>query len=273
MCLEWVISATSHPVDDIEQSWLEGFTEHLNKQIEAGGAQSQPGSTKDMMKALVDYCIGSYERRRTYRDPSQQDSSQQDLGHDWKTGLSIRQLFSNYINYIGRNETNLFTQIQQLENGLKTSGREKKFREATIEAEKLFGEIKDIRDELSIIKSIVNYQNIVQRKLFDKDPTDSDLAASYIINDLTEMESLASRIQTAVDSTLSLLQSEIANFQAEESVRQGKESARQGNILMVFTLITIVFLPLSFLSSLFALDVESFLKAPAWALGVICKYF
>ncbi|KAI1398184.1 hypothetical protein F4819DRAFT_44601 [Hypoxylon fuscum] len=76
------------------------------------------------------------------------------------------------------------------------------------------------------------------------------------------MDSLASRIQSAVDSTLSLLHSEIANFQTEESVKQGR-------ILMTFTLITIIFLPLSFLSSLFALDVESFQKTPPWAFGVI----
>ncbi|KAH9226173.1 hypothetical protein K456DRAFT_1147298 [Colletotrichum gloeosporioides 23] len=38
---------------------------------------------------------------------------------------------------------------------------------------------------------------------------------------------------------------------------------------MVFTVVTILFLPLSFLTSLFALDVASFLQAPPWALGVI----
>ncbi|KAI1775281.1 hypothetical protein F4818DRAFT_441378 [Hypoxylon cercidicola] len=259
---KWVICATSHPVDDVEQSWLDGFTEQLNRQIEAGGARSQPGSTKDMMKAIVEYCIGSYERRRTYRDPSPQDPS-----HDWKTGLSIRQLFSNYINHIGRKETDLFQKLENESNV--TSKSEKEFRDATIEAKNLFSEIKDIRDELNIIKSIVNYQNIVQRKLFEKDPTDSGLAASYIVNDITEMESLASRIQSAVNSTLSLLHSEIANSQAAESVKQGDESASQGKVLMAFTLITVVFLPLSFLSSLFALDVESFQKAPAWAFGVI----
>ncbi|KAI0134934.1 hypothetical protein F4814DRAFT_454316 [Daldinia grandis] len=57
---QWVISATSHPVDDVEQSWLEGFTQYLNNQIKAGGAQSQPGSTKDIMKAIVDYCTSVF---------------------------------------------------------------------------------------------------------------------------------------------------------------------------------------------------------------------
>ncbi|KAI1653544.1 hypothetical protein F4813DRAFT_374167 [Daldinia decipiens] len=53
--------------------------------------------------------------------------------------------------------------------------------------------------------------------------------------------------------------------------RDGKpeQSVKQGDSMMAFTLITIIFLPLSFLSSLFALDVESFQKAPAWTFGII----
>ncbi|KAK2023774.1 hypothetical protein LX32DRAFT_644275, partial [Colletotrichum zoysiae] len=38
---------------------------------------------------------------------------------------------------------------------------------------------------------------------------------------------------------------------------------------MVFTFATLLFLPLSFLSSLFALDVASFLQTPNWAFVVI----
>ena len=65
-------------------------------------------------------------------------------------------------------------------------------------ADKLFSEIKDIRDELNILKSIANYQDIVQRKLLGKTSTDSDLAAKYIVNDIIEMDKLAKRIQLAV---------------------------------------------------------------------------
>lgn len=111
--------------------------------------------------------------------------------------------------------------------------------------------------------------------------------------------------------TLSLEQSQIANNQAKESVRQGKvankqadesvrqgktaneqvdESIKQGQTLMMFTAITAFFvgvlshhlnripqlttiaqLPSSFLSSLFALDIDSFRQAPYWAFLVICK--
>lgn len=67
----------------------------------------------------------------------------------------------------------------------------------TIEAEELFSEIKDVRDELGIIKAIINYQDIIQQGLFGGDLTNSGLTASYILNDITDMESRASRVQSA----------------------------------------------------------------------------
>ncbi|OTB14069.1 hypothetical protein K445DRAFT_319265 [Daldinia sp. EC12] len=112
------------------------------------------------------------------------------------------------------------------------------------------------------MKFIVKYQNTVQHKLFDKTPTDPDLTTNRILDSINEMDSIASKIQSTVDSRLFLLQNKIANLQAEESATQGKN-------MMVFTLITAVFLPLSFLTSLFALDIESFEKAPAWVFKVI----
>lgn len=86
-----------------------------------------------------------------------------------------------------------------------------------------------------------------------------------------------------INTTLSLQQSEVANRQATEATKQGKT-------VMTFTFATVLFvsliekqklasdkthpfnqLPLSFLSSLFALDVASFQQAPAWAFYIICK--
>ncbi|KAI0380798.1 hypothetical protein F5Y04DRAFT_289242 [Hypomontagnella monticulosa] len=260
---KWVISAVSHPVDDIEQPWHEGFTNHSIEQIEAGGSRYQPESTRDMMKMIVDYCIGSYERGRSYQEPGHQG-----LG----TSLSIRQLFSNHINSIGRNESNLFEKVRNLDKE-NTPGREIKFVEATTEAETLFSEIKSVRDELNIIRSIGSYQAIVQRKLFGGDPKDSGLAASYVVNDITEMERRATRIQSAVNSTLSLLQSKIANFQAERSVERRRESAEQGKDLKVVAFVTFLFLPLLLFSSLLSTDLEAFEKAPRWVYGIVRKSF
>ncbi|EGU84324.1 hypothetical protein FOXB_05155 [Fusarium oxysporum f. sp. conglutinans Fo5176] len=71
---------------------------------------------------------------------------------------------------------------------------------------------------------------------------------------LTNHGSLQQRIQLA--------QSEVANRQATEATRQGKT-------VMTFTFATVLFLPLSFLSSLFALDVASFQEVPAWAFYIV----
>ncbi|RMJ13281.1 hypothetical protein BHE90_006667 [Fusarium euwallaceae] len=139
----------------------------------------------------------------------------------------------------------------------------------------MYCEIKDIRDELNILKSAAQHQRTVEEGLTGGS-LDVDLAAAYIVKDLREMDNSAERIQSAINTTLSLLQSESANLQATLSLEQSELSnrladlaRRQGKTLMVFTIVTILFLPLSFLSSLFALDVASFLQAPGWAFAVI----
>lgn len=79
-----------------------------------------------------------------------------------------------------------------------------KIKDAIKTAERLFGEIKDIRDELNILKSIANHQNSVQNKLMGKGSAELDLTASYITNDITEMDNLANRIQSAVSRLIDI---------------------------------------------------------------------
>lgn len=103
MILEWVISATSLPADDDEPAWVDQFIGHLNKRAEDGGTKSQPESTEEMVKLMVNYCVGSYER------PPAKDAADNDVSHTnteelhWRQKLSIRQIFSNYINVLVRN--------------------------------------------------------------------------------------------------------------------------------------------------------------------------
>lgn len=73
-------------------------------------------------------------------------------------------------------------------------------KEAISKAESLLSEIKDVRDELNILSSIVNYQNTVQRQVHDKPSSESGLSSRYISNDIVNMEKLATRIQSAVSS-------------------------------------------------------------------------
>ncbi|KAI8183547.1 Ankyrin-3 [Colletotrichum sp. SAR 10_86] len=115
--------------------------------------------------------------------------------------------------------------------------------EATAEAEGLSRRVKDILDELSMLEVTVQYQQDVQKAMRTKKVQrgnakhgvlETDLTATYIINDIKRLNSVAERAHLAVNTTLSLHQSEVANLQAELTMREGK-------VLMVFTVVTILF--------------------------------
>lgn len=91
---EWLISASSHPIDDGEDELLNGILDRLEKQKEAAGSGSQPGSTVEMSQLIVDYCIETYERKPGALDEGRPEDCR-------LTGFpSIRQVFSKAINSI-----------------------------------------------------------------------------------------------------------------------------------------------------------------------------
>lgn len=69
-------------------------------------------------------------------------------------------------------------------------------RDTIIEAEKMYCDIKDIRDELNILKSAAQHQKTVEEGLTGGS-LDVDLAAAYVVKDLKEMDDSAERIQSA----------------------------------------------------------------------------
>ena len=73
-------------------------------------------------------------------------------------------------------------------------------RESIEKAKKLFCDIKDVRDELNILKSAARFQRVVQRNLA-RGKRNLDISAEYVENDIREMDEVASRIQSAVSST------------------------------------------------------------------------
>lgn len=138
LLLGWLISATSPPVDDEERPWVEKFLDYMTERGEDVGVQSQPDSTEELMKMIVKFCVESYERPPAKHEalasgaaaspPSAASSPaasspaapltegaaakeegevavSQEANPGQKEGdksikLSIRQIFSNYINAI-----------------------------------------------------------------------------------------------------------------------------------------------------------------------------
>ncbi|KAF4943234.1 hypothetical protein FGADI_13545 [Fusarium gaditjirri] len=260
---KWIITACPSSIDGSGSTLVAEVRSHLCKQVEAGGEEGLPETATDLARCIIDYCIGSYER--------QQKAIPQEHSPDWTSNMSIRQTFSKSLSGLGREEFSLFEKFRrQLENEEDDWKSQQSSKEAIIKAQKLSSYMRDIRDELAILKSVAKYQESIQKGLVDDRMRRAGLTASHVVNDIEEMEGLANRLQSAANTSLSLQQSEIANRQAQQSVKQGQESIAQGRTLMVFTVVTSLFLPMSFLSSMFAMDVASFKQSPWWSFVIMC---
>ncbi|KAJ3536507.1 hypothetical protein NM208_g5691 [Fusarium decemcellulare] len=339
---EWLITASSCASSDEKSKFVMDILTHLRKRTKDGNHWPGPASPADLRNVIAEYCIGVYERKYELCELlSVQDNKDHQIsiarGNQGDVGgggtqeprkcavenpeRSIRQIFSDSINTIGRGEADLFNKFcngspqdkaqEKMQEKEREQSQEKEqqlteLKEATEKAAKLLFKIKDVRDELNILKTIARSQQKVQFGMAGKKlkPTchtchnlDNDLTAQYILGDLNELDKAAAQTQEALHTTITLQDSQIANLQAEESVEQsrlaniqanesakqsklaynqaeesknlGELAADQGRIVLVFTLATVLFAPLSFFSSLFALDVETFLEAPAWAVAVI----
>ncbi|RBR13502.1 uncharacterized protein FIESC28_08130 [Fusarium coffeatum] len=280
----WIIDDTNGEKDDLVANVLK----YVDNEVESGSYRAPPASANDMSRVIVDYCIYAYEQKRnedyvsgehTREDPeanAASDGTQVATIDDDKGVVSqqlarrkqrsIRQVYSDYVNEIGRRESKLFSLFSDRDQQLKETG----YRSFTVEElDRALGEgasqlhrIKDVRDELNILKTIARYQLIVRSKMAGETRRREDLLAAYVLGDIIELDNNANQLHDAFISTISLQESELANFQAQQAVKQGKT-------VMVFTVVTVWFLPMSFLTSLFALDVSSFLQAPVWALVIV----
>ncbi|KAI4597431.1 hypothetical protein KJ359_004538 [Pestalotiopsis sp. 9143b] len=157
----------------------------------------------------------------------------------------------------------------------------------------LLSAVNDIRDELGILKFLVAQQQHVWNDLLGQNLDDHDTGvASKIVGELDDMIQTADTILQSVKEIISLDQNSInindslmsralvklteksaeqsetlvtlgksAQEQTKQLVDLGKradqqsaENYRQGKMLMLFTIVTVVFTPLSFLSSFYALN-------------------
>ncbi|KAK4167456.1 hypothetical protein QBC43DRAFT_142137 [Cladorrhinum sp. PSN259] len=78
---------------------------------------------------------------------------------------------------------------------------------------------------------------------------------------LDELEGLkkgAESTAKSVNDLLQLKQQQASVVQAWESVKQAEEAVRQGRAIMMFTVMTIIFLPMSFISSIFGMNNREF---------------
>jgi Mg2+ and Co2+ transporter CorA len=149
----------------------------------------------------------------------------------------------------------------------------------------LLREIKDIRDELEMLKLIFTQQQKVceearkgimgalerhqaghhQRERLQRLCDEQQRRINNPLKDVERMLSQTERIYKSNKDLLDLKQ-KYAN------ALQASDTARQGQTLMVFTIVTVVFLPLSFTAAFFAIPIESFPHNSQHAVDMSLEY-
>lgn len=141
----------------------------------------------------------------------------------------------------------------------------------------LLSEIKDIRDELDIVRMILSHQqhllpelhkaisniykeerSYAQERKIAKVFDEQEKIIANPLKDIDRMDKQAERIYGSIRDLLDLKQKHANAFEARFARDQAAGTQRQGQTIMVFTIVTIIFLPMSFISSFFAINVDEF---------------
>ncbi|KAJ5574827.1 hypothetical protein N7450_008726 [Penicillium hetheringtonii] len=150
----------------------------------------------------------------------------------------------------------------------------------------LLAETKDIRDELNMIHAVLEHQKHVlsdlqeviceiyhgqHRSQYDvkKRFKDQQRTIDMHLKDLDRMDKQAERIYHSITDLLDLKQKHANAFEARFARDQAAGTTRQSKTIMVFTIVTIIFLPLSFITSIFTINMKEFDNLN---LGYVAKY-
>jgi ankyrin repeat protein/Mg2+ and Co2+ transporter CorA len=143
----------------------------------------------------------------------------------------------------------------------------------------LLKETKDIRDELNMITKVLEDQRAVLPDLelsitdiyHEEHKGQRELKRRFReqlktidvhLKDIERMDKQAERIYKSITDLLDLKQKHANAFEARFARDQAAGTARQSQTVMVFTIVTIVFLPLSFIAAFFTINIREFPRQP-----------
>lgn len=108
------------------------------------------------------------------------------------------------------------------------------------------------------------------RRKFD----DQKKLVSTHLAEIKRMTDLAEVIETSLLNLLDLKQKQANAFEARFARDQAAGTVRQGQIIMVFTMVTIIFLPMSFVAAFFEIPIAEFSRngSGELRLGYVSKY-
>ncbi|GAW25915.1 putative Mg2+ transporter -like Zinc transport protein [Rosellinia necatrix] len=220
-------------------------------------------------------------------DESEELEKLEEIPADNSQHISVDTIFASSIEKVNKNENDLRNsfrkQIISTSSGI-ASKETNGIHRAVAEATEALTEIKDIRGELNMIRSVVRTQQRVWDQLFnrssgrDENPENpqninswKSTDPSYVLSRIQSLLEFAEETERNVESVLDLRMNQL-------NLNEAENSRKQGETIMVFTVVTVIFVPLSFLTSLFALNISVFphagdnvLYQPGLVFGSLCK--
>ncbi|KAI1768625.1 hypothetical protein GGR53DRAFT_383781 [Hypoxylon sp. FL1150] len=277
-----VISSGTQRADDDNDPLFEGILNRLvNAQEELNG-ETMLSSVDSFVKLIASFYINDLDNLSIDIATSSRKDQR----------ASVYEIFAGSIEKNNEDERALRDDFkkQMVENqgtseDTDAARKTRYFHDSIVQALDILTDIKDIRDELNIMTSIVETQGTVWSQLFGLPNERREFSEfrqetkqmypwmntdpDYVLGRINNLLRYAEETQKNIESILDLRMNQLSLYEAEESRRQGQN-------LMVFTIVTVIFLPLSFLSSLFALNVATYphsgdnlLYQPGWIFGII----
>lgn len=139
---------------------------------------------------------------------------------------------------------------------------------------RLLVECKDIQDELSILRMVLRQQKAVlheTERAFGEASLDNearfDLTRKFqqqraLIDlhllDIERMDKQSKAVNISLTQVLDLKQKHANALEARFTRDQARDTAKQGKTILIFTLVTVIFLPMSFIAAFFAINVVEF---------------
>ncbi|KAL2842629.1 hypothetical protein BJX68DRAFT_270564 [Aspergillus pseudodeflectus] len=157
----------------------------------------------------------------------------------------------------------------------------------------LLAEVKDIRDELNMLSAVLESQQLVLAelgpRLFEACGPAHDAEPGTVLRkleeqcklveahlkDLQRLDRQAAYVYDSASRLLDLKQKHANPFEARLAREQAAGAARTGKSVMIFTIITIIFLSISFITSFFTIEIAEFPRAEgsnALQLSFVMKY-
>ncbi|OBT66503.1 hypothetical protein VE03_03603 [Pseudogymnoascus sp. 23342-1-I1] len=296
-----IITSSSYQGDEELDTIVKSVVRHLMEGRDLD--RHPPSSPEQLMKLIVSSATGTIEQ-------------QKEIVPEKGLSLSVLEIFENAIGDIKDGQLNLFSEFKKtlgfkdtLNGDYSTNEDDSANEDDSISEDYSIGKeihylvsIKDVLDELNILKSLIKDQKKVwhdafseyrmetkslandQKKQWHDALSKHMMAKDYlnsrepgeILETLEEMITDATRVERSINDLLDLKQKQANLSEAQSARKQADATASQGTTLMVFTIVTIVFLPMSFLAALFALDITVFPHAtdklsytPGWIFPMI----